>query len=179
MRRLILFLLTCVYVGNAGATTVCAQTDKVVIGLHYATVPISYEADNENSEWRVHYDGIGTVSGVSSCVPFFSDGTKCDNENRGYFGNGIGLFYGGCPFAQSGHDAKSNYQGRRDGNMCWCKITHPFESEWISIWLYEANCATTCAKGCASSGIVQNYMNFRYSAIMVTGMDDDYTISFK
>ena len=179
MRRLILFLLTCVYVGNADATTVCAQTDKVVIGLHYASAPTSYDTNAETAEWRVHYDKVGTISGISSCVSFITNSTKCPNDWVGYFGNGIGVYYSGCPFAPDGYDAKSNYQGRRDGGNCWCKVTHPFESEWIYIHTYGASCPDKCPEYCANNGFIGNYQNFRYAAIMVTGMDDDYTISFK
>lgn len=176
MYKIISIILFGLVICDAGATTMCAQDDKVVIGLDYLTTPTSYEADNENSEWRVYYDGIGTISGISSCANFFSDGNKCDNENRGYFGNAVGTYYSGCPFAEGGNDAKSNYQGRRDGQSCWCKITRPFESEWVSIWLYGENCPTNCATRCANIGLVSGYWNFRPAIIATTAMDDDYTV---
>jgi hypothetical protein len=174
MYKIISVILFGLVVCDAGATTMCAQDDKVVIGLNYATAPTSYVADNEKSEWRVHYDGIGTISGISSCANFFSDLDKCPyNGSTGWF------YYSACPFAQSGYDAKSNYQGRRDGQRCWCKITRPFESEWVTIWLYGADCPTKCAEYCASAGLVDNYSSFRYGVFGVIGMDDDYTVSFK
>ena len=180
MYKIISVILFGLVVCDAGATTMCAQDDKVVIGLNYATVPTSYVADNEKSEWRVHYDGIGTISGISSCARFFSDSTKCPNDySNSYFGNSAGTYYSACPFAQSGYDAKSNYQGRRDGQNCWCKITHPFESEWVSIWLYQNDCPTNCATYCANTGIRGDYLGFRSGIMAATGMDDDYTVSFK
>ena len=179
MYKMIILILFALCVFDVRATTVCAQTDKVVIGLSPATVPTSSVADNENSEWRVHYEGIGTVSGISSCARFFSDSTKCPEGNPGYFGNGIGRYYGGCPVAQYGYNAKSNYQGRRDGRYCWCKITRPFETEWVSIWLYGADCSTNCATYCTKAGMTQNYETFRSGVFGTTGMDDDYTVLFK
>lgn len=172
MYKIISIILFGLVICDAGATTMCAQDDKVVIGLGYATTPTSYEADNENSEWRVHYDGIGTISGISSCVPF---GKDCEGKS-GWIAELGGLFWAGCPYAAGGNDAKSNYQGRRDGNYCWCKITRPFESEWVYLYIYNADCATNCASECAVRGITDNFYSFRPAIIATTAMEDEYTV---
>ena len=182
MYKIISVILFGLVVCDAGATTMCAQDDKVVIGLNYATVPTSYVADNEKSEWRVHYEGIGTISGISSCANLVAD---CSNHVPDWRNELLGIngtwngYWAGCPYAIDGYDAKSNYQGRRDGNNCWCKITRPFESEWVYLYIYNKDCATNCAQECATRGMIDNFYGFRAAIIASTTIDDDYTVSFK
>ena len=180
MYKIISVILFGLVVCDAGATTMCAQDDKVVIGLNYATVPTSYVADNEKSEWRVYYDGIGTISGISSCANFSGGCAEFDwkNESMGINSTWTG-YWAGCPYAEGGNDAKSNYQGRRDGKICWCKITRPFETEWVHLYIYNIDCATNCAQECAARGMIDNFYGFRPLIIASTTMDNDYTISFK
>ena len=44
-----------------------------------------------------------------------------------------------------------NYYTHNDGDYCWCKMTHPFESGWVSTHLYPQDkpCEVGCAKNCA------------------------------
>lgn len=170
MYKIISIIVFGLVICDAGATTMCAQDDKVVIGLNYATTPTSYEADNENSEWRVYYDGIGTISGISSCANFGRDSTYCTIDKQ-FDGIPIQDNAYGCSEAAAGYDKNSNYQGRRDGNNCWCKLMRPFESGWIVVMGGCANCATSCAdyfKG--------NTYSSRNTFFYTIGMDDDYTV---
>ncbi len=117
MTRILTVVILILSVFCAHATTVCTRNDKVVIGLSSRQVPTLVAYDNDMSEWSVYYDGVGVVRGVfsrSSIAP----------KN----GNEYGYLY-----AADGTLARGNYQGRNDGRYSWCKITHPFESEWFYV----------------------------------------------
>ncbi len=165
MKRIMIILLS-LYCFCANGATVCARDNNVVIGLA-PKAPTSVSYDNGSYEWRVFYNGFGTVSGISSCISLDSDTTKCPNIVNGVFSQ-----YAGCPYAKNGADTNANFQGRDDGNRCWCKIIHPFESKWVNIWTYSNKCNETCAKYCASDGMKDNYNNFRVSILATVGMDE-------
>lgn len=174
MYKIISIILFGLVICDAGATTMCAQDDKVVIGLGYATTPTSYEADNENSEWRVHYDGIGTISGISSCANFYRDGTYCQPNYHRVDNIVFEDNHYGCSKAAAGYDKNSNYQGRRDGNVCWCKITRPFESGWITVNI-DGTCASACAIHCAHYFQTNPY-GTRNTFFYTIGVEDEYTV---
>lgn len=167
MTRIFVVIVLFLFCFNAYATTVCARDDIVTIGLAEVTNPTSVVYDNDAFEWRVYYNGFGTVTGISSCAPFGVDTVLCPNGNQPVFKQ-----YSGCPYAQSGADVNTNFQGRNDGNLCWCKIIHPFESKWVNIWIYTASCTESCAQYCARSGMMGNHGAFRSSIMATVGMDD-------
>ena len=144
MTRILTVVILILSVFCAHATTVCTRNDKVVIGLSSQKVPTLVAYDDEAFEWSVYYDGVGVVRGVfsrSSIAP--------NNVNT----------YGGL-YAADGTLARGNYQGRNDGEYRWCKITHPFESEWF----YAPSTLASSPSGCValistigSSGMARRY----------------------
>lgn len=144
MTRILTVIIFILSVFCAHAATVCTRNDKVVIGLSSQQVPTLVAYDDEAFEWSVYYDGVGVVRGVSSCSPlrhYLSGVTGPWN------GNGFGALYTSGPVL-----ASANFQGRSDGGHCWCKITHPFESEWAYMHLYNASCVANCAAYCSAGG---------------------------
>ena len=139
MKNAYMVFVIMLYTCCANATTVCARNDVVTIGLKATEQPTSVAYDNDKFEWRAYYKDFGTVTGVASCSPINSG----DCPSPWYWGFG-------CPFAASGTDPDSNFQGRKDGRYCWCKVTHPFESKWVTMWLYGAVCVENCAAACAN-----------------------------
>ena len=165
MTRICLFAVLVLYTFCAGAMTMCVRNDKVVFGVSSQQAPTAVAYDNDTAEWSVYFDGVGVVSGVSSCAPWSFDGTKCVEGAR------IFSSYSGCPYAK-GADVNKNYQGRKDGSYCWCKITHPFESWWVYVHLYTGDCASNCPTACASQGMVGNHTSFRPSIMATVGMGE-------
>ena len=117
MTRICLFAVLVLYTFCAGATTMCVRNDKVVFGVSSQQAPTAVAYDNDTAEWSVYFDGVGVVSGVSS---------------RSLISPKDGNMYG-CLYASNGDLARENFQGRKDGGYTWCKITHPFESEWFYV----------------------------------------------
>ena len=140
MTRVLVIIVLILNTFYAGAATVCTRNDKVVIGLSGAAT--SSEYDIESFSWRVYFDGVGMLSGVSSCSSLYTDVNGC--ESAGYSG------YFGCYLARGGKDTNINFQGRNDGPYCWCKAVHPFETKWYYLHLYNADCPTNCAKMCSA-----------------------------
>lgn len=161
MTRICLFAVLVLYTFCAGATTMCVRNDKVVFGVSSQQAPTVVAYDEDTAEWSVYFDGVGVVSGVASMAPFTSDDARCGHYSA------IFRVHGGCPYAKNA-DVNTNYQGRKDGNQCWCKITHPFESGWAHI----NSTGIVCVQACADKGMVQNYETFRSSIFATVGMDE-------
>ena len=161
MTRICLFAVLVLYAFCAGATTMCVRNDKVVFGVSSQQAPTVVAYDEDTAEWSVYFDGVGVVSGVASMAPFDVDDTRCAHYAK------IFAIYAGCPYAK-GADVNENYQGRKDGSICWCKITHPFESGWINV----NSTGLACVKACADRGMAQNYNNFRNSIMATVGMGE-------
>lgn len=117
MTRILVIIVLILNTFYAGATTVCTRNDKVVIGLSNVTVPIELLADDDSSEWAVYYDGIGVVRGVYSRSNIYPSNINTYADI----------------YTRDGGLATGNYQGCRNGSYNWCKITHPFESEWFFV----------------------------------------------
>ena len=142
MTRILTVIILFLSVFCAHATPVCTRNDKVVIGLSSQQVPTLVAYDNEAFEWSVYYNGVGVVRGVSSCSTLnFSLSGVTGPWNADGFG---ALYTSGAVLASA------NFQGRRDGSYCWCKITHPFESEWAFMHLYGVSCVANCAAYCSA-----------------------------
>lgn len=148
MTRILTVVILILSVFCAHATTVCTRNDKVVIGLSSQQVPTLVAYDDETFEWSVYYDGVGVVRGV------FSRSSISSNNGNKY----------GNVYAADGTLARGNYQGRNDGGYAynWCKITHPFESEWFYVG---AGTSETSPSVCAtristynSSGAIRGYV---------------------
>lgn len=145
MTRILTVIILFLSVFCAHATPVCTRNDKVVIGLSSQQVPTLVAYDDEAFEWSVYYDGVGVVRGV------FSRSSIAPNNVNAY----------GNLYAADGTLARGNYQGRNDGGNRWCKITHPFESEWF----YAPGTLASSPSGCVAlistislSGVVRGHV---------------------
>lgn len=142
MKRIFVILLCCVWYGASYGATFCAKSDKIVLGASVLNRPTA--TTSTGFDWSAYIPEFGTIRGVSSCSTLKADSSVnlhgCDTGsgyNRTSASNG---------------DVNDNYYTRNDGNLCWCKMTHPFESGWVSTHLYGASgmlCEVECAIACA------------------------------
>jgi hypothetical protein len=139
----VLYIALCPLI--ASGATFCAKSDKVVLGTGYNNA-ISTGYVGSGFDWRININGFGTVSGVVSCSTLKPDTTNlplhsCAGPN--YISGAWGQT------AASNGDVNDNFYGRNDGENCWCKMTHPFESGWIHFYIYNRKCSENCASECA------------------------------
>lgn len=145
MKKLMLIIFLFVVCASGRASTFCAKSDMVVLGVNYEnTKSTGYQSSG--FDWRINLDGFGVVSGVASCSNLKPDTTSVALHNC-LGGNRPASNWGGT--AATNGDVNDNFYGRSDGQNCWCKMMHPFESGWVYLYIYQADCATNCAAECA------------------------------
>lgn len=140
MKRIFIVLLGCVWCGVSYGATFCAKSDKIVLGASVSNRPTATAF--AGFDWSAYIPEFGTIRGVSSCSTLAGDGSvNLHGCNTGVYNR----------VAASNGDVNENYYGRDDGNKCWCKMTHPFESGWVGTHLYgqDMPCEVGCAKNCA------------------------------
>ena len=141
MRVFFVSMFLCLLTVFANAATFCAKPDKIVLGASVSNRPTA--TSSTGFDWSAYIPEFGTIRGVSSCSTLTRDSSVNlhDCRNSGYWGH----------VAASNGDANENYYGRDDGNKCWCKMTHPFESGWVSSHIYSLPCEVECAIACAGN----------------------------
>ena len=108
--------------------TMCAKNNTLVVALDSSVGGSTYTQDNANSKWTTTF-AYGIVKGVSACTSFSggSQGNTTKNEIT---------------------------RGERNGQYCWCRLTHPVSSLWAFYYDYgsASNCASRCATAVTASG---------------------------
>lgn len=140
MKRIFIVLLCCVWYGASYGATFCAKSDKIVLGADFANSKATGGA-SAGFDWSINLENIGVVRGVSSCSslkPLEAQYDCAGSDVQPYWGQ----------LTASNGDVNENYYGRDDGNKCWCKMTHPFESGWVHLYIYNTDCSVNCASNC-------------------------------
>lgn len=140
MRVFFVSMFLCLLTVFANAATFCAKPDKIVLGASVLKRPTATAF--AGFDWSAYIPEFGTIRGVSSCSTLAGD----SSVNL----HGCNTATTNCVAASNG-DVNENYYTRNDGNKCWCKMTHPFESGWVGTHLYAQDmpCEVGCAKNCA------------------------------
>ena len=127
----ILMILICMFIGSAHATEMCAKNDTVVIPLD-ATVAMTTERGSNPVEW-IWWAGFpyGKIYGAATCLSEAEVANLLPSDSDELIG-------------RSGTDADGNIRGR-----CYCKITHPMDSQWVFDYNLGAGCtANLCPRSC-------------------------------
>ena len=120
------------------AVDMCASNNAVTIVLDPSSTAYSEQRKTypETNTWVATPGTGGIISGTAACLTFVPDS---QTYSTGYAYSGI---------------LKDNDQevvgGERNGNYCWCKMTHPAVSAWV--YFYGGGCPSisTCLSGCVS-----------------------------
>lgn len=171
MKRIFVILLCCVWYGASYGTTFCAKSDKIVLGADFASSKATGGA-SAGFDWSINLENIGVVRGVSSCSSLKPLEAQYDCA-----GSGVQKYWG--QLTASNGDVNENYYGRNDGGNCWCKMTHPFESGWVHMFIYNADCSVNCASRCVdylssrTVSVNQNYGDRTWACMLATvGLND-------
>ena len=153
MKRIFIVLLCCVWYGASYGTTFCAKSDKIVLGANMKNGPKSGTGVGAGFDGAVHVPDFGVVRVIASCSTLRPDQDVDVNNCRKMWGQSYDsdLNTNWGHVAASIGDVNENYYGRNDGNKCWCKMTHPFESWWVSTHIYSMPCEVECAIACAGN----------------------------
>ena len=121
------------------AVDMCASDNAVTVVLDPSSIAGSSNGKTypETNTWVVTPSTGGIIAGTAACLTFVPDS---QTYSSGYAYSGI---------------LKDNDQevvgGERNGNYCWCKMTHPAVSAWV--YFYGGGCNnsfSTCLSGCAA-----------------------------
>ena len=109
------------------ATTMCALEDTVAVILDPSITGTGYTRDDNTMTWTVTFP-YGTVYGVAACLSVKGGSQGATNAT---------LTAGG---------------GEREGQYCWCKVSHPVSSLWAfaSDVGSAAGCASSCPRSCGN-----------------------------
>ena len=150
IKRLIILLL-CIWCGVVRGATFCAESDKVVLGANMKNGPKSGTDIGVGFDGAVYVPDFGVVRVIASCSLLKPnqdvDVNNCRKKWGQSYNSDLNTHWGHV--AASNGDVNDNYYGRSDGNECWCKMMHPFESGWVYVHNYGQDCKTTCAANCA------------------------------
>ena len=135
MKKIIILICMIFVPAIVFGATMCAKNNTLVVALDSSVGGSTYTQDNANSKWTTTFT-YGIVKGVSACTSFSggSQGNTTKNEIA---------------------------RGERNGQYCWCRLTHPVSS----LWAFDrdrgsaSNCASNCTGGCGV--YVQNYVALR------------------
>ena len=151
MQKILLILCAILTTTSVHATQMCARRDTTVIPLDGAAPALSANGNRLENIWWVR-SGYGLIYGINTCLslPEIKEYVPAYNGS-----NVLPVIYdsddiqgrSGVYFTEDGTEYERKY--------CYCKLTHPMASNWIS-WtiLTGDNCATLCYDYCFS-GISQ------------------------
>ena len=135
MKKIIILICMIFVPAIVFGATMCAKNNTLVVALDSSVGGSTYTQDNANSKWTTTF-AYGIVKGVSACTSFSggSQGNTTKNEIT---------------------------RGERNGQYCWCRLTHPVSSLWAFIHDRgsASNCASYCTNYCGSR--VQPYAALR------------------
>jgi len=141
MKRFVLILsLICVALPSFG-TTMCAINDSVSVVLDPSVGGDSGGTFDSNAGiWYATFS-YGTIYGIAACLS-----TNNGKSMGGYVAN----------LTDTNPDTNvtaSVVGGERNGQYCWCKMTHPAASSWVFRCDYgsPSYCASNCVYRCGDS----------------------------
>ena len=124
------------------AATMCSKNDTITIMLDPSITGDGYSYSTARSEWWTWFS-YGTIRGISACL----------SSNYGKSRGG---------YVADLHDNNELViGGEKNGEHCWCKMTHPAASLWVFYGTYSSasDCAINCARDCGNS--VRNRSDMR------------------
>ena len=126
------------------ATNMCMTDDTVAVVFDPSIIGQRNGGDN-GDRWWVYWNG-GTLYGTSACI----------NTNKG-------LSKDSATVARLKVNNKLVVGGEKDGEYCWCRILHPFVSQWGFERRYPKNETYNCFFSCSSMCVVYftYYENWR------------------
>ena len=124
------------------ATSMCAENDTIAVVLDPTINGTTSTYDNTAGWWRTTFS-YGQINGISACL---------SSKNGKSIGGTVENL------TDNGQEVVGS---ERNGQYCWCKMTHPVASLWV--FDYDrgsrASCASDCAANCGISA--QNYSALR------------------
>ena len=131
----IIIVLCCFITFGVGATEMCARNDTIVVPLD-ATVPgTGYGYNAVEWMWWATFE-YGKIYGTATCLSKAEVAELLPSDDDELLG-------------RSGKDAAAQESGGADNRtQCYCKLTHPMSSRWVS---HNSNSASGCAFYCVSS----------------------------
>lgn len=114
------------------ATTMCAANDTVAVVLDPSLSITNYTQDNTAYTFSF-WNAQGTYYGIAACLSSAK-------------GKGQGGYVSRLTDTING-ETKLITGGERNGNVCWCRLTHPVSSLWVVTFTLP-DCELSCAKYC-------------------------------
>ena len=151
MRKILLILCAILTTTSANATQMCARRDTTVIPLDAAAgASAAYNDERENMWWVVF--GYGNIYGIAAClsepeiqeyVPTWSSSNGKTPPPNDLLTDTEELWGRGGTYILDGTEYDRKY--------CYCKLTHPMSSNWVSIATLPGTCGSTCYTYCKSA----------------------------
>ena len=130
MKKTILIILSLLPIPTY-ATTMCAKNDSVAVVLDPSISSSNsndYSFDDKTGIWWAQFP-YGLISGISACLNTGS------GKRRGYTEPML-----------TDTDNKTVVGSEKNGQYCWCKMTHPASSQWV--FIYDDGSKERCSSRC-------------------------------
>jgi hypothetical protein len=182
MQKILLIICAILTTTSANATQMCARRDTTVIPLDGAAPALGANGSGLENMWWVR-SGYGQIYGISTCLSL----PEIKEYVPAYNGSNV------LPVISDSDDiqGRSGVYFTEDGTeydreYCYCKLTHPMTSNWISwITLKGGSCAGICYDYCYS-GIAQqaakrtamfNTIGYGYESIDTNEYDESIDLN--
>ena len=112
------------------SATMCSKNDAITIMLDPSINGNGRDYNKDYSTWWTSFS-YGTISGISACL----------SSNYGKLRGGY--------VSDLHDDNKLVVGGEKNGQYCWCRMTHPALSLWA--YYYDTGSMTACGTDCANN----------------------------
>ena len=133
MKRIIMMLIMMITIPTY-ATTMCAANDTVAVVLDPSLSITNYTSDNTAFTFSF-WNAQGTYYGIAACIS-----SNKGKSQGGYVSRLTDTING---------ETKLITGGEKNGNNCWCRLTHPVSSLWVFNNSH-SSCTSLCANFCGS-----------------------------
>ena len=169
MRKILLIICAILTTTSVHATQMCARRDTTVIPLDSIIQGKTNDYWNNPNEW-IWSSGFeyGRIYGVATCLSLqdirdIEDDQTLDETKKTLVTDEDEIM-GRSDYYQ-GNKTDNNLYER---NHCYCKLTHPMSSLWLSLDSSSAaNCKSNCAYGCSARA--NSYIDWRPALFNVIG----------